>query len=185
VTATGRLPLVDADTDDPQLARVFGRFREAGHDVPTLYRTLGNAPAMLNAWVGMAWPLRNEATTSRALRELIIMRVAQLTGAGYEWVAHRPMALKCGITDAQLLELNRWSDSTSFEAEQREVLAMTDELTDALDVSDDTWATLAARYTPSELVELVLTAAYYACVSRTLRALRLPVDPDDPALAAF
>jgi hypothetical protein len=31
----------------------------------------------------------------------------------------------------------------------------------------------------------VLTAAYYACVSRTLRALRLPVDPDDPALAAF
>jgi hypothetical protein len=31
----------------------------------------------------------------------------------------------------------------------------------------------------------VLTAAYYSCVSRTLRALRLPVDPDDPVLATF
>ena len=48
MTGAGRLPLVDSDTDDPQLANVFGRFRDAGHEVPTLYRTLGNAPAMLN-----------------------------------------------------------------------------------------------------------------------------------------
>ena len=185
MSGAGRIPLVDSDTDDPQLAKVFGRFRDAGHDVPTLYRTLGNAPAMLNAWVGLAWPLRNEATTSRALRELIIMRVAQLTRTAYEWVAHRPMTVKCGITDLQLAELHRWHASDAFSPEQREVLALTDELTDGLDVSDDTWAALDARYTPGELVELVLTAAYYACVSRTLRALRLPVDSDDPALESF
>ena len=92
----GRLPLVGSESPDPELARVFDRFRDAGREVPTLYRTLGNAPAMLNAWVGLAWPLRNEATTSRALRELIIMRVAQLTRTGYEWVAHRPMASSTG-----------------------------------------------------------------------------------------
>jgi AhpD family alkylhydroperoxidase len=181
----GRLPLVDADSDDPRLAHVFERFREAGREVPTLYRALGNAPAMLDAWVGLAWPLRNEATTSRALRELIIMRVAQLTRTAYEWVAHRPMTLKYGITESQLAQLHRWWDSTAFDADQREVLAMTDELTNALDVSDETWAALADRYAPGEIVELVLTAAYYSCVSRTLRALRLPVDPDDPALESF
>ena len=185
MNGAGRLPLVSADSDDPQLAHVFGRFRDAGHDVPTLYRTLGNAPAMLNAWVGMAWPLRNEATTSRALRELIIMRVAQLTQTAYEWVAHRPMTVKCGITDTQLSDLGNWRASEAFSTEERELLAMTDELTDGLDVSDATWAALAARYEPSELVELVLTCTYYSCVSRTLRALRLPVDPDDPALAGF
>jgi 4-carboxymuconolactone decarboxylase len=185
VNGAGRLPLVDADSDDPRLAHVFGRFRDAGHDVPTLYRTLGNAPAMLNAWVGMAWPLRNEATTSRALRELIIMRVAQLTQTAYEWVAHRPMTVKCGITDTQLSDLKNWRESEAFSAEERELLAMTDELTDGLDVSDATWAALAARYEPSELAELVLTCTYYSCVSRTLRALRLPVDVDDPALAGF
>lgn len=185
MNGAGRLPLVSADSGDPQLAHVFGRFRDAGHDVPTLYRTLGNAPAMLNAWVGMAWPLRNEATTSRALRELIIMRVAQLTQTAYEWVAHRPMTVKCGITDTQLSDLENWRESEAFSAEERELLAMTDELTDGLDVSDATWAALAARYEPSELVELVLTCTYYSCVSRTLRALRLPVDMDDPALAGF
>ena len=185
MSGAGRLPLVDSDTRDPQLTNVFGRFRDAGHDVPTLYRTLGNAPAMLNAWVGLAWPLRNEATTSRALRELIIMRVAQLTRTAYEWVAHRPMTVKCGITETQVSELSRWRESAAFSPEEREVLALTDELTDGLDVSDETWAALAARYSPGEIVELVLTAAYYSCVSRTLRALRLPVDPDDPALESF
>ena len=181
----GRLPLVGADSDDPQLAAVFGRFRDSGHDVPALYRTLGNAPAMLNAWVGMAWPLRTEATTSRALRELIIMRVAQLTQTPYEWVAHRPMTLKCGITATQLDELKHWHDSDAFSEQERELLAMADELTVGLDVSDATWSALAARYEPGELVELVLTCTYYSCVSRTLRAFRLPVDPDDPALAGF
>jgi AhpD family alkylhydroperoxidase len=185
MSAAGRLPLVDPDTDDPRLATVFGRFSDAGHEIPTLYRTLGNAPAMLDAWVGMAWPLRSEATTSRALRELIIMRVAQLTRTPYEWVAHRPMTVKCGITAEQLGELRRWRESNAFSTEERELLAMTDELTDGLDVSDETWATLAARYAPGELVELVLTCTYYCCVSRTLRALRLPVDPDDPALEGF
>ena len=185
MSGAGRLPLVSADSDDPALAPIFDRFRQAGRDVPTLYRTLGNAPAMLNAWVGLAWPLRHDATTSRALRELIIMRVAQLTGASYEWVAHYPMAVQCWIATEQLADLRRWRESERFTDEQREVLALTDELTDDIDVCDETWTPLAARYDAGELVELVLTAAYYSCVSRTLRALRLPVDPDDPALTSL
>ena len=59
---------------------------------------------------------------------------------------------------------------------------MTDELTLDLEVGDATWAALADRYEPGELVELVLTAAFYSCVSRVLRTLRLPVDPTDPRL---
>lgn len=181
----GRLPLVDNDSSDPALARVFDTFREAGRDVPDLYRTLGNSPAMLNAWVAMAWPLRHESVTSRSLRELIIMRVAQLTRTGYEWVAHRPMAIHCDITDEQLGALHDWHASDLFDDAQREVLALTDAMTDGLEVGDDVWAPLAARYTPGELVELVLTAAYYSCVSRTLRALGMSVAADDPGLAGF
>jgi alkylhydroperoxidase family enzyme len=181
----GRLPLVDGASSDPELAHVFDTFRNAGRDVPILYRTLGNSPAMLNAWVAMAWPLRHESVTSRALRELIIMRVAQLTRTSYEWVAHQPMALQCGISQEQLDHLGEWTASDVFDDEQREVLALTDAMTDGLDVPDTVWRPLADRYAPGELVELVLTAAYYSCVSRTLRALRMPVDGDDPKLRGF
>ena len=88
-----RLELVSPDIDDPILNPIFDKFRDAGHEPPDLYRVLANAPAMLKAWVDLAWPLRLEATTSRALRELIIMRVAVLTDAAFEWEAHWPAAL--------------------------------------------------------------------------------------------
>lgn len=181
----GRLPLVDSDSPDPALAAVFDRFRDAGREVPNLYRTLGNSPAMLEAWTSMAWPLRLQATTSRGHRELVIMRVAQLSRAAYEWIAHRPMAIHEGVTDEQLAELSNWRDSSLFDDEQRELLTMTDELTVECDVSDETWQALESRYQPGEIIELVLTAAYYACVSRTLRALRLPYDNEDPKLAGY
>ncbi|MBA3289540.1 MAG: carboxymuconolactone decarboxylase family protein [Acidimicrobiia bacterium] len=164
---------------------MFDVFREGGHDVPALYRTLGNSPAMLRAWTGLAWPLRNDATTSRGLRELIIMRVAQLTGAAYEWLAHHDVAVRHGITTDQLTELAQWQRSGCFSDEERDVLAMTDEITDKLEVSDATWAVASARFSPGELVELTLTAAYYCCVSRVLRTLRMPVDDGDARLASF
>jgi alkylhydroperoxidase family enzyme len=183
---TGRLPPVPADSTDPDLAPVFDVFRDAGRDVPLLYRTLGNSPAMLRAWTGMAWPLRHDATSPRGLRELLIMRVAQLTVASFEWVSHWDMAVKYGITVEQLEQLNRWQDSDLFDADERVALALADELTSGLEVADGTWAALAERFPPGELVELVLTVSFYACVSRALHALELnQVDETDPRLAAL
>ena len=182
----GRLPPVAGDTGDPELAAVFDVFRQAGRDVPLLYRTLGNAPAMLNAWTSLAWPLRQEAVSPRGLRELLIMRVAQLTSAPFEWVAHWDMAVKHGIAVEQLEDLGRWRDSTRFSTDERAALALADELTNVLEVSDETWTVLAGRFSEGELVELVLTISFYSCVSRVLRALQLDVvDDADPRLAAL
>jgi alkylhydroperoxidase family enzyme len=182
----GRIPPVDAETTDPALAPVFDVFRAAGRDVPMLYRTLGNAPAMLQAWTSLAWPLRQDAVSPRRLRELLIMRVAQLTTAEFEWLAHWDMAVKHGISVAQLEQLARWQDSPLFSAEERAALAVTDELTTGLRVTDDTWASLAEHFSDGELVELVLTVSFYSCVSRVLHALDLSeVDELDPRLGAL
>ena len=50
----------------------------------------------------MAIALRTAATTPRADRELIILRTAQLVGGEYEYAQHKPMAVSCGMTAAQL-----------------------------------------------------------------------------------
>lgn len=185
MTGGERLPLVPGDSDDPALAGVFGRFREAGHAVPTLYRALGNAPAMLDAWVGMAWPLRHDATTPRGLRELMILRVAQVTNTPYEWVAHRPAALKAGVTPDQVRHLRDWERSDQFSEVERLVLALTEAVIAREQLPDPQWSALETHFSPGDMIELVLTAAYYSCVSCTLTALRLQVAPDDPHLADF
>jgi 4-carboxymuconolactone decarboxylase len=182
----GRIPPVAGEATDPALAAVFDVFRSAGRDVPMLYRTLGNSPAMLQAWTGMAWRLRHDATSPRALRELLIMRIAQLTVAPFEWVSHWDMAVKHGVTEDQLTELSGWPASELFSVEERAALAMCDELTRDLHVADETWSALAAHFGPGELVELVLTVSFYSCVSRTLHALGLGVvDESDPRLTAL
>lgn len=163
-----RLELVSADIDDPILNPIFDRFRDAGHEPPDLYRVLANAPAMLKAWVDLAWPLRLEATTSRALRELMIMRVAVLTDAAFEWEAHWPAALRAGVLEAQLSQLNDWPSSAEFTSTERAALRCVDEVVRDGSASEEAVAGLRAEFSDAECVELLLTASFYCCVSRTL-----------------
>jgi AhpD family alkylhydroperoxidase len=184
VTTPPRILPVAGDSTDPALAAVFDVFRADGRDVPLLYRTLGTAPAMLQAWTAMAWPLRHDAQAPRGLRELLIMRVAQLTAAPFEWISHWDMAVKHGVDEQQLAELHDWTASERFADVERAALAMCDELTRDLHVADGTWDALAAHFGQGELVELVLTVSFYSCVSRTLHAIGLgAVDATDPAVA--
>jgi alkylhydroperoxidase family enzyme len=170
-----RVPLADLDPADPTLDVLRSYY--TGRQMPEIYGTLANAPRLLRAWTDFAWPLRNEASSPRGLRELAIMRVAQLTGAETEWRAHAPLALAHGVTQEHLDQLERWPSSHAFDDAQRELLAFTDQLTQNVTVDDSTFAALAARWSPQEVVELTLTVAFYCCVSRVLRAL--DIQPPD------
>lgn len=171
-----RLPLVDVQTADPELRSVFERARQAQGQVSNLYRTLAAAPKMLEAWIGMAWPLRNDARTPRALRELVIMRVAQLCSARYEWAHHWGLALANGVPEQKLRALSRWRDSDLFDAAERSVLAYTDELTDSVEAGDAAFAELSRHFDAPAIVELTLTASFYCGVSRALRSLDIDIE---------
>ena len=168
-----RVPLVPQETHDAVLRPIFEVFTTSNRDVPDLYRALGNAPTLLKAWTDFAWPLRHEATTPRSLRELAILRVAQMTGADFEWKAHSAFALKNGATQQQLDELEAWRVSTNFSDDERAVLALTEQLTTNLSVDDETFAPLHERWNAAEIVELILTVSFYSCVSRVLNSLQI------------
>lgn len=178
-----RMPLIPVDeVQDAALHRVFDA-AVAGHGaVPDLYRTLGHAPAMLEAWIAMAWPLRWEPTTPRALRELIIMRAAQVTGALYEWTHHWSMALDAGVPREQLLALSAWEASDTFSPVEKAVLAYAEQVLADGQVEDDVFSDLASFFQPQEIVEITLTASFYANVARVLLALRIQPEPEYASL---
>lgn len=166
-----RFDLVSADIDDPILNPIFDKFRDADREPPELYRVLGNAPAMLRAWFDMAWPLRLDATTSRALRELMIMRVALLTNASYEWEAHWPVAVAAGVQISQLTALNDWRTSDEFSEIERIALRVVDEMMIDGSASAGAVAALRCEFTDEECIELILTSSFYSCVSHTLGSI--------------
>ncbi len=173
-----RLPLVDDDVGDSAVRAVFERTIDGSGAVPNLYRQLAHAPELLEAWIAFAWPLRHAAVTDRGLRELLILRVAQLQGADYEWRHHWQMAIDCGVGPEALDALARWQQDPEFSPSERAALRMADELTVDGGLSDTTWSELCKHFNERSRVELILTTSFYACVSRVLKGLLTPLESE-------
>lgn len=170
------LPLIE-DNADPRIASIYDTLKAGGHKgFPNLYRLIGNSPDMLKAWTGLAWPLRNAATTPRGLRELMILRGAQMMGAEYEWVHHVPMARAAGVSQGQIDALGEWRLSIHFDEKEKIALRLAEEITQGPGASADAMADARRHFSDSDVVELVLTSAFYACVGRMLHSLDVPLE---------
>jgi alkylhydroperoxidase family enzyme len=135
-----------------------------------LYRILANAPAMLSALVDFAYRIRLDCKTPRPLRELMILRTAQLSDSAYEWHQHRLMAAEAGVPEQQISELAMWRHSEAFDARERAALAFTEAMA-AGAVNDPTHAELARHFDVEACIELAMTESYYCMVPRILSAI--------------
>ncbi|MGE3161161.1 MAG: carboxymuconolactone decarboxylase family protein [Burkholderiales bacterium] len=153
------------------------RLEELWGEPPNLYRALGNHPALCAAWTEFARAIRYESRTPRTLRELMILRGAQLMRSEYEWAQHLRMARKAGVPEAQIEALARWRESDAFDAREKAALELAEAVTNA-DVSDAVYAKVSKHFDHATYVELALTAAFYAMVGRMLDAMRVQLEPD-------
>ena len=142
-----------------------------------LYRALGNHPALAAAWTEFANAIRHDSKTPRALREIMILRTAQIASSEYEWAHHLRMARKAEVSEAKIAALPSWRTSGEFSARERAALALTEAVM-ACNVSDEVHAEVKRHFSDAEFVELSLTAGFYAMVSRMLDAMRVEMDPD-------
>lgn len=173
-----RLPMAPHEPDDPVLRAMYDEVRARGTQLPNLYRVIGLAPPMLRAWLDFAWPLRLHATTSRKIRELLILRGAQVSSTNYEWAHHHKMALAAGVTEAQIDALALWQDSELFSAQEKSVLRLADEVTRGPAASASCIEALKQQgFSAAEIVELTLTASFYVCVSRFLKSMEVDLEP--------
>jgi 4-carboxymuconolactone decarboxylase len=153
------------------------RLEELWGTPPNLYRALGNHPGLLAAWTEFSRTLRHDSRTPRALRELVILRGAQLARSEYEWAQHLPMARKSGVREAQIAALADWRSSPEFNAKERAALMLAEAVTEGR-VPDAVYAEAARHFDHHDYVELAVTAAFYAMVARVLDALGVQLEPD-------
>jgi 4-carboxymuconolactone decarboxylase len=144
---------------------------------PNLYRALGNHPQLLAAWAEFSRALRYESRTPRTLRELVILRGAQVMRSEYEWVQHLAMARKAGVPERQIAALGRWRESTEFDAREKAALALAEAVTLG-SVPDEVYEEAARHFDTAEYVELSIVAAFYAMVARMLDAMRVQLEPE-------
>lgn len=166
-----RIPYADCQSEAqrPLAERIVAERGSILH----LYRMLMHSTPIAQGWLTYLTAIRQQSSLPGSLRELIIMRVALLNNAPYEAQQHAPIALKEGVTQAQLDALHDWAPSDQFADDERAVLAYTDAMTRQVQVPDEVFAAVSQCYPHAQVVEITATVAAYNMVSRFLEALQI------------
>lgn len=165
-----------ADLNTPEAQPLVQRIVAERGSVLHLYQMLLHSPPLAEGWLGYLTAVRQRLSLAGDLRELVIMRVAQLNGAPYEAQQHEPIALQEGVTQAQLDALSAWEASTAFDERARAALALCDTMTRHVQVPKATLDAVRQHLGERQTVELAATVAAYNMVSRFLEALHIHGD---------
>lgn len=166
-----RVPKVTPGTR-PQLAALEARIRGARGRISPLYQVLLNSPELASGWEQLFTALRQKTSVPPRLRELVILRVALLNGADYEFDAHVSHALAAGLSQEEMDRLRR-DELDGFAYLEKLVLQYTDAITRDLVVPEALYPQLDRSFDARTLVELTATIAGYNMVSRFLIAMRI------------
>ena len=160
----------------PDLAELEAGITAERGRVSLLYQVLLNSPPLAQGWEQLLTAVRNRSSLPADLREMIILRVAVLNRAPYEFEAHVPHALKAGLSQAKIEALRDVTVAPSagrFSDQERSVLALTDTMTRDIAVPDAVFDPVKACFNDQQLTDLVATVAAYNMVSRFLTAFQI------------
>jgi 4-carboxymuconolactone decarboxylase len=153
-----------------------------GPDALNIFATLARYPRLFRRWSPFAGKLLRGGRLADRDRELVILRTALLTEAGYEWGQHVAIGRTAGLSDDEIGQIAIGPQAPGWSDEDRSLLTAVDELIGDRCVTDGTWAQLASRYDEEELIEITMLAGSYAMLAGTLNSLGVQLEGDQPAL---
>lgn len=159
----------------PELAAQEAQIIAQRGRISPLYQVLLNSPEMAHGWEQMLSAVRNRSSLEAGLRELVILRVAVLNDAPYEFDAHVPHARSAGQS-AEAMEALRADTlpaNAPWTAAERVALQLTDAMTRSIVVSDALFDQVRAHFDARAQVDLVATIGAYNMVSRFLSAFEI------------
>ena len=151
----------------------------AGLPPLNIFRTLARNEALSRGFLSLGGHLlRGEGLPARE-REIVILRTGWRAQSEYEFGQHTAIGQGVGLTADEVARLadagdGAWSDDDAA------LVAMVDELCEDDVVSDRTWAALAARWSPEQLLELLVLAGYYRLVSGLLNSAGVALEAATP-----
>ena len=165
-----RIPYPDPSTLPEHVRGVFERVPDLN-----IFRMISYAENALRPFLRFTAALWDDSELTTVQRELIILVVAELTGAEYERVQHEPIALKVGVTQAQIAAIaGRCFQADVFDDVERALLLVTRGVVEAHRHDDAEFARALDLLGPRAMIETHLLAGVY----RSLAGIMLEFDLD-------
>jgi 4-carboxymuconolactone decarboxylase len=166
-----RVPYPDPATLDPNTAAFLERLPPLN-----VFRMMAHSEGLLAVFTRLGNHLLFKSELDPVLREIAILRVGALSGAGYEVFQHERIGRQLGMSDELIGAIRAGPDSAVFDDLQRLVVQFTDDVVANVRPGDDTFGPLRQRLSVREVQELVMTIGYYMAVSRFLETFDVDVE---------
>jgi AhpD family alkylhydroperoxidase len=169
-----RLPYMSPEkASSPEVKQTFAQLPT----VLNVFKMMAHAETTFRPLVRLGSAILAQQKLSAKLRELAILRVASLSPCRYEWVQHLSLAMLMGATRLQVDAIETGEiHAPCFDEGEQLVLDLATELTHGVQGSEATLARLRKRFSPQEIVELILAIGYYMMVARLIETTGVEVE---------
>jgi 4-carboxymuconolactone decarboxylase len=176
-----RLPALSEDTLDPRQRALLDSIRSGPRSKASLGGPFGvymHSPEFGELTQQLGAFCRYKTSLKPRLSELAILVTASHWRAQYEWHAHAQIAERVGVLPATISDVKEGRVPTGAPEDEQALYAFIQELYKTKRVSDRTYARAHEFLGDAGMVELVGILGYYALVSMTLDAFRVPLPAD-------
>ncbi len=167
-------PLEEKNLDDEQRA-LLAPMAETGR-IHNIFKTLVRHPKLLKRWLPFANHILFKSSLGAREREMLILRVAWLARAEYEWAHHQEIGRRSGLSDAEIIRIAAGPDAPGWTRFEAALLRAVDELHRSSRIGGTTWATLAEQYDTRQLMDMVFTIGNYFALAMALNSFGVPLD---------
>jgi alkylhydroperoxidase family enzyme len=152
-----------------------------GPDRPKALNALGvlaRHPELAQAFNTFNGHLLYTTTLTPRQRELLVLRVAAVRDAEYEWRQHAVLAGDAGLDEREVAAIAEGPDAPGWGPLDRAMLQAVDSLLGHCRIEDATWAVLAGELSEQQLMDVVFTVGAYDLLAMVFGAFEVPIDDD-------
>jgi alkylhydroperoxidase family enzyme len=143
-----------------------------------LLGTFARHPELVHSYHVFVAHLLYRTTLTARHRELLILRVAAVRSADYEWAQHVVLALDVGLHREEIDAVRADADRSRWEPTEAALLAAADELVADARITDETWRVLRAELSDQQLLDVVFTVGAYDVLAMALHTFGVQLDDD-------
>jgi len=145
------------------------------YDTP-LFVALAQHEPLLRNWYRFTGQLVTRTALTPRERELLLLRTAWRTATPLQWGEHVGGGLRAGLTEDEISSLAGEEISAGWDARERTVVEVVDELCETGAVGEGLLAALDEHFTAQEVLEVLFLAGNAAMIGAVINTLGITQD---------
>ena len=170
-----RIRYLEKETAGPEQEKILTQLTQKSGKIANMWKLWGHSPHTLEAYMAFSKSLVKTSLDPK-LRELAYLKSSLVNGCAYCAAGHKGPAVRAGVTDEQLKDIENFAGSGAFSDLEKLVLRYAEELTRTVRTSDEVMTELKKSLSESDIVELAITVGLANLTNRFNMSLLTDMD---------